>query len=195
MQNATRTALISAVLALALGACGIVGGGQTASTGNQQSGGAGGNATPGPGFTKFSDIPMPANNSIDLERSLILGGDQQWTGRLVINSGSSVADMYEFYRREMPNFGWQEVTTVRAANSVLVFQQGTRVATVQIAPNRGLLGGATVDLTMAPRGGSAAPQRSSFEAEQPPQQANRSAPPLPAVRRPGVESNPLPVTR
>jgi hypothetical protein len=192
LQNAIRTALISTALVVALGACGIVGGGQTASTGNQQGGGAGGNATPGPGFTKFSDIPMPANNTIDLDRSLILGGDQQWTGRLVINSGSSVADMYEFYRREMPNFGWQEVTTVRAANSVLVFQQGPRVATIQIAPNRGLLGGATVDMTMAPRGGA---QRSSFEAEPPTQQANRAAPPLPAVRRPGVESNPLPVTR
>ncbi len=190
-----RTVLISTVLALALGACGIVGGSQTASTGSQQGGGSGGNATPGPGFTKFSDIPMPANNTIDLERSLILGGDQQWTGRLVINSGSSVADMYEFYRREMPNFGWQEVTTVRAANSVLVFLQGTRVATVQIAPNRGLLGGATVDLTMAPRGGAVPNQRSTIEPENAPQQANRSAPPLPAVRRPGVESNPLPVTR
>ncbi|MBI3505700.1 MAG: hypothetical protein HY059_12730 [Proteobacteria bacterium] len=195
MQNAIRTALISAALALALGACGLVGGSQTASTGNQQSGGSG-NATPGPGFTKFSDIPMPANNTIDLDRSLILGGDQQWTGRLVINSGSSVADMYEFYRREMPNFGWQEVTTVRAANSVLVFQQGPRVATIQIAPNRGLLGGATVDMTMAPRGGGAAPpQRTSYEPDAGSQQANRAAPPLPPVRRPAVESNPLPVSR
>ncbi len=189
-----RAALISTVLAFSLGACGIVGGSQTASTGSQQGGGAGGNATPGPGFTKFSDIPMPANNTIDLDRSLILGGDQQWTGRLVINSGSSVADMYEFYRREMPNFGWQEVTTVRAANSVLVFLQGSRVTTIQIAPNRGLLGGATVDMTMAPRGGAAPGQRSSLEPENAPQ-PTRAAAPLPAVRRQAVESNPLPVTR
>jgi hypothetical protein len=193
-----RAVLISTVLAFAVAGCGWVGGSQTASTGTQQGGGAGGgsgNATPGPGFTKFSDIPMPANNTIDLERSLILGGDQQWTGRLVINSSSSVADMYEFYRREMPNFGWQEVTTVRAANSVLVFQQGSRVATIQIAPNRGLLGGATVDMTMAPRGGAGPTgQRSAIEPEHPLQQANRAAP-LPAVRRPAVESNPLPVAR
>jgi hypothetical protein len=37
-------------------------------------------------------------------------------------------------------------------------------------------------------------QRSAIEPESAPQQANRAAP-LPAVRRPGVESNPLPVTR
>lgn len=184
MQNAIRATVISSALALALGACGIVGGGQTASTGNQQKDGSN-NATPGPGFTKFSDIPMPANNTIDLERSLILGGDQQWTGRLVINSSSSVADMYEFYRREMPNFGWQEVTTVRAANSVLVYQQGARVATVQIQPNRGLLGGATVDMTMAPRGGN--PGRTSYLEPQPA--------PLAAAPRPRVNTAPLPAPR
>jgi hypothetical protein len=173
-----------AVVALVLGACGLTG--QTASTGAQSSGGSG-NATPGPGFTRFTDIPMPANNSIDLDRSLILGTDQQWTGRLVINSGSNVADMYEFYRREMPNFGWSEVTTVRAANSVLVFQQNARVVTIQITPTRGLTGGSTVDLTMAPRGGTGgAPQRTSQIVE-PPQAPARG----PAVPRGAVESAPL----
>ncbi len=182
--------MISAALALALGACGIVGGSQTASTGNQQNAGSN-NATPGPGFTKFSDIPMPANNTIDLDRSLILGGDQQWTGRLVINSGSSVADMYEFYRREMPNFGWQEVTTVRAANSVLVFQQGGRVATVQIAPNRGIMGGSTVDMTMAPRGGTG--QRTGYL--EPQAAPSRAAAPLAPAPRPQVDTAPLPAPR
>jgi hypothetical protein len=190
LQNAIRATVISGVLAVALGACGFVGGSQTASTGSQQNAGSN-NATPGPGFTKFSDIPMPANNSIDLDRSLILGGDQQWTGRLVINSSSSVADMYEFYRREMPNFGWQEVTTVRAANSVLVFQQGPRVATIQIQPSRGLLGGSTVDMTMAPRGGN--PQRTGYL--EPQQAPGRAAAPLaPAPRQP-VDAAPLPAPR
>ena len=179
-----RTAISGIALALALGACGWSG--QTASTGTQQAPGDK-NATPTPGFTKFTDIPMPANNTIDLERSLILGGDQQWTGRLIINSGSNVADMYEFYRREMPNFGWSEVTTVRAANSVLVFQQNQRVITIQITPSRGITGGSTVDLTMAPRGGTGglvAPPRSSQLDEAPPA---RGA----AAPRASIDSAPL----
>jgi hypothetical protein len=176
-----------AFVTLLLGACGLTG--QTASTGSQTSGGSG-NATPGPGFTRFTDIPMPANNSIDLDRSLILGTDQQWTGRLVISSGSNVADMYEFYRREMPNFGWSEVTTVRAANSVLVFQQGARVVTVQITPSRGLTGGSTVDLTMAPRGGTGGAQQRTSQA--PLQEAPARA--VAAPRAP-VEAAPLPAPR
>jgi len=180
-----RSFLLVSTLGALLAACGWTG--QTASTGSQASGNSG-NATPGPGFTRFTDIPMPANNSIDLDRSLILGTDQQWTGRLVITSGSNVADMYEFYRREMPNFGWSEVTTVRAANSVLVFQQAARVVTIQITPTRGITGGgSTVDLTMAPRGGTGgAPQRTS------------EAQPVPrgeAAPRAAVDSGPLPVRR
>lgn len=177
LQNATRTAFISAFVALALAACG-----QTASIGTQAPGEGG----DGAGFTKFSDIPMPANNTINLDRSLILGGEAQWTGRLVINSGSSVADMYEFYRREMPNFGWQEVTTVRSANSVLVFQQAARVLTIQIAPSGRLLGGSVVDLTMAPRGTGAQPGVL-------PQRGAGEAPPAPlqAAPRPAVDAAPL----
>ncbi len=171
-----------AFVTLLLGACGLTS--QTASTGAQTSGNSG-NATPGPGFTRFTDIPMPANNTIDLERSLILGTDQQWTGRLVITSGSNVADMYEFYRREMPNFSWSEVTTVRAANSVLVFEQGARVVTVQITPSRGITGGSIVDVTMTPRGGIAGPpQRTSQTIAPAPALAPAPAPaPAPAQAR------------
>lgn len=180
-----RSLLFVSAIGVLLAACGLTG--QTASTGSQTSGGSG-NATPGPGFTRFTDIPMPANNSIDLDRSLILGTDQQWTGRLVISSGSNVADMYEFYRREMPNFGWSEVTTVRAANSVLVFQQGARVVTIQITPTRGLTGGSTVDLTMAPRGGTGGAQQRTSEAQPAPPRGE-------AVPRAPVDSGPLPVRR
>ncbi len=183
-----RAVFFAAAAALTVAACGLTG--QTASTGSQSANGSG-NATPGPGFTRFTDIPMPANNSIDLERSLILGTDQQWTGRLVINSGSNVADMYEFYRREMPNFSWSEVTTVRSANSVLVFQQNQRVITIQITPSRGITGGSTVDLTMAPRGGTGGnitPPRTSQAVEPPPAPAPARGV---AAPRATVESAPL----
>jgi hypothetical protein len=181
-----RNIILAAAAAATLSACGLTG--QTASTGSQTKDGSG-SATPSPGFTRFTDIPMPANNTIDLERSLILGTDQQWTGRLVINSGSNVADMYEFYRREMPNFSWSEVTTVRAANSVLVFQQNQRVITIQITPSRGITGGSTVDLTMAPRGGTGGlvtppPPRTSQLDEAPPARAA-------AAPRASIDSAPL----
>jgi hypothetical protein len=113
--------------------------------------GAAGSAGPDtpPGFARFPDIPMPANNSIDLDRTLVLGGDREWTGRLAISTSTGVNEMYDFYRREMPNYGWTELTSVRGSASFLAYQLDSRVATIHVT-SRGL-GGASVDFIVAPR--------------------------------------------
>lgn len=169
--------------ALALGACGLTG--QTATTGSAQNPNDR-NATPGPGFVRFTDVPMPANASVDLNNLFVMGNDGAWFGRLVLNPGSSVADMYEFYRREMPRFGWQEVSNIRSATSVLVYQQGERVATIQILPSGTLTSASRIEFSMTPR--AAAPRQGS--------QAPSAQPaPLPAAPRTSVDSAPLPQAR
>jgi hypothetical protein len=105
-------------------------------------------------FAQFTDIPLPAGNTIDMDRTLVLGGESGWTGRLSIGVSSRVGEMYDFFRREMPKFGWTEITSARSATSFLTYQRDSRVATVQIAPAR-LLGSA-IDITVAPRGQAAA---------------------------------------
>ncbi len=167
--------------ALALGACGLTG--QTASTGSAQNPNDR-NATPGPGFVRFTDVPMPANATVDLNNLFVMGNDGAWFGRLVMNPGNSVADMYEFYRREMPRFGWQEVSNIRSATSVLVYQQGDRVATIQILPAGTLVSSSRVEFSMTPRV-AAGRQGSQAPAVQP----------LPANPRAGVDSAPLPQAR
>ncbi len=178
--TAIRNLGIVAVTALALGACGLTG--QSASTGSAANPNDK-NASPGPGFVRFTDVPMPANASVDLNNLFVMGNDGAWFGRIVLSPGSSVADMYEFYRREMPRFGWSEVSNIRSANSVLVFQQGDRVATIQINPSGTITAASKVEFSMTPRTGQL---RVMSNGPQPSQPA-----PLPANPRPQVDSAPL----
>ncbi len=100
-------------------------------------------------FQPITDVPIPEGARLDTERSLVLGGDDNWTGRLVFNVSESSADAFARYHQEMPRFGWRLITSVQAESSVLAFSQGERVATIQIDGRT--LSGATVAITMSPR--------------------------------------------
>lgn len=106
------------------------------------------------GFAQFPDIAVPAGAKMDVERSLVLGARDDWIGRLSMNSSGSTSNSYDFFLREMPKFGWQEITTVRSEVSVLTYSRNNRVATIQI--RRKTLGGSAVDITVSPRGRPAA---------------------------------------
>ncbi len=101
-------------------------------------------------YGHFTDIPIPARAEMDLERSLILGSTDEWLGRVVLGTAETVPEVFDFYRREMPSFGWGEITVVRAEVSVLTYDRTGRVATVQI--QKSTLGGADVSITVSPKG-------------------------------------------
>lgn len=75
-------------------------------------------------------------------------------------SGSS-SDSYDFFLREMPKFGWQEITSVRSEVSVLTYSRSGRVATIQI--RRRTLGGSAVDIIVSPQGRQPAPPADALE--------------------------------
>lgn len=102
------------------------------------------------GFAQFPDIAVPAGAKMDVERSLVLGARDDWIGRLSMNTTGSTSESYDFFLREMPKFGWQEITTVRSEVSVLTYSRSGRVATIQIS--RKTLGGSAIDITVSPRG-------------------------------------------
>lgn len=127
----------------------------TMSTGSQP---GRGDASSGQGrsaLDQVADVPVPADSSVDLDRSIILGDLDSWSGRLAISSSHSANEMFDFYRQQMPRFGWTELSVVRAANSVLTFMRENRVATVQIVGGR--LYGARIELIVAPRGVQSTP--------------------------------------
>ncbi|MSO53852.1 MAG: hypothetical protein EXQ90_01780 [Rhodospirillales bacterium] len=134
----------------------------------------------GVAFTRFPDMPIPDKGSFDLDRTMIFGRAEAWVGRLVINTSYDPSQMFDFYNQQLPAFGWQEVTSLRSAVSVLTYVRQERAVTVQIQ-KRTLLG-AEVIVTVSPRGSPATfpPGPSGSLGNTPP--AMPSAP-LPAVNR------------
>lgn len=106
------------------------------------------------GFARFSDIPMPPKNSIDLDRTIVFGTERDWIGRITLSSSLNVSDTYDFYKREMPRYGWTELTSVRSATSVLSYQMDSRIATIQVSGQR--FGGSAIEFWMNPRAGTGA---------------------------------------
>ena len=99
-------------------------------------------------FNQFSDIPIPAKADFDLDNMLVLGSSDGWIGRLPLSVGHSMADMYAFYEREMPKFGWNKITMVRAAVSTMTYSRSGRIATITLQSRT--TGGSRVDFTVAP---------------------------------------------
>jgi hypothetical protein len=110
--------------------------------------------TPGSGdveqtYALLTDIAIPQNARLDIERSLILGERDRWTGRIILKVSQAAPRLVAIYQNQMPGLGWQPVTAVQAETSVLTFTRGERAATVQITGST--LGGSTVSVIVAPR--------------------------------------------
>jgi hypothetical protein len=104
----------------------------------------------GPAFAQFKDIPIPSGAKMNMDRTLILGENDSWIGRLVIDSRSPQASLFDFFKYRTSQFGWQEITTVRAQTSVLSYSKDNRIMTIQI---RSLaIIGTEIAITMSPRG-------------------------------------------
>lgn len=113
---------------------------------------SGDNENETPRFTQFSDIPIPANSEVDLDNLLVLGAEDGWIGRLALNTGHGMTDMYAFYEREMPRFGWEQITIIRSSISTMTYSRGLRIATITLQSRT--TGGSTVDFTVAPGAGA-----------------------------------------
>ena len=101
-------------------------------------------------FARLPDLPLPSEAEINLDRTLVFGGDDTWIGRLVITASGNPNDMFDFFKQKLGGYGWQEITSVRAAVSVLTYTRQERVATIQIQGRT--LRGSEVTITVSPRG-------------------------------------------
>ena len=88
-------------------------------------------------FAKFKDIPIPDGSVMDMNNTVIFGSDDEWFGRLAINPRLSHAETFDFFRYEMPNLSWKEITNVRSTSSVLSYEKDQRILTIQISNSYG----------------------------------------------------------
>ena len=143
-----------AATALMIGACSqnAVLGSNTAMDAQTQSAGQSG-AMPEKAFNRFPDIPVPSGAKMDVNRTIVFGGGEGWFGQLGIDTKHDSDTMFDFYKQELPSFGWQEITSVRAMMSVLTYERQGRVLSIQL--EKATISGAKVTLTVSPRGGGA----------------------------------------
>lgn len=102
-----------------------------------------------PAFTQFPDIPTPVGSKILVERTLVLGGGDTWTGQMTMRVPYGPFIMFDFFKQKLPEFGWSEVTSVRAGTSVLTYIRETRIASIQIQAKT--MQGSEVMVTVSPR--------------------------------------------
>ncbi|MCO4836819.1 MAG: hypothetical protein KC426_01835 [Oceanospirillaceae bacterium] len=97
----------------------------------------------------YADIPISANDELEVDKSLLLNTGEQWIGRAVLKSKLDPVQAFEYYLKNMPNQGWLNITSVQSDVSVLTYEKGGRVATIQI--KRGTLRGSQISVTVSPR--------------------------------------------
>jgi len=100
-------------------------------------------------FSQFPDIPIPAGTHMNVEKTLVFGSEP-WFGQLALITTSNPGLTFDFYRGNLGQHHWQEITSVRAPISVLTYTQGNRILAISIRGNT--FGGSEVTLTVSPRG-------------------------------------------
>ena len=101
-------------------------------------------------FQPITDIPIPSGTTLDAQNSLILGGGDQWTGRLVLNISQSHSEAFALYTTQMPQFGWEPIASIQSETSLLTFIRGNRATTIEIREGRAI-SGCLVRITMTPQ--------------------------------------------
>ena len=97
----------------------------------------------------YADIPISANDELAVDKSLLLNTGEQWIGRAVLKSKLDPVQAFDYYMTNMPDHGWINITSVQSEISVLTYEKGSRVATIQI--KRGTLRGSQISVTVSPR--------------------------------------------
>jgi len=100
-------------------------------------------------LTQFTDIAIPGGAKMNVDRSLVLGSQDSWTGRIYLETNQTPSTVFELYRREMPGFGWTELSIVRSARNLLTYVGDDRVATIEIVKTN--ITGSSVTITMVPK--------------------------------------------
>ena len=137
--------LILLAVFLALGGCAP----RAAVPASAGAGAGGGKAQKGQSpQAQFGDIPVPKGRKINVDRTVVVG-TQVWFGQLTFDTSHGASAMFDFYQRELPNYGWRKITSVRAQTSFMTYDRENRVMTIAIRENR--IRGSEVTITVSPR--------------------------------------------
>ena len=86
-------------------------------------------------LAEFDDLPIPLNSKLDKEKSIIFSKKDGWYGRLTFNTSEKQINVYDFFRNELPKFGWKKLSEISSETSILNYQNQSRLALIQIKEN------------------------------------------------------------
>ena len=78
--------------------------------------------------------------------SIIISDKDGWLGRLVFETGKNQLEAFDFFRNELPKFGWKKLSEIRSDSSLLNYSNKNRLASIQIVDNTFF--GSTVSITV-----------------------------------------------
>jgi hypothetical protein len=83
-------------------------------------------------FSQFDDMPIPINSKLLREESIIISKKKGWLGRLSFDTSENQIDTFDFFRNELPKFGWEKVSEISSESSLLNYKNNERFASIQI---------------------------------------------------------------
>ena len=83
-------------------------------------------------FSEFNDFPIPINSKLVKDQSIIIAKKDGWLGRLTFTTSESQISVYDFFRNELPKFGWKKISEISSESSLLNYQDEKRFASIQI---------------------------------------------------------------
>ena len=98
-------------------------------------------------FAQFNDIPIPEKSDLVKEDSIIISKKNGWLGRLVFDTRKEHLWVFDFFRNELPKFGWSKLSEIRSDSSLLNYTNNHRMASIQIFENRWI--GSQVSITVS----------------------------------------------
>jgi hypothetical protein len=103
-------------------------------------------------LTRIKDMPFVARTELNIEESLLLGEGKSWSGQLVMKVPASKAEVFNFYVRNLGDFGWKEQTTIRGKTSIINYVgENNRVAIIMIKED-GIFNNSLVLISVSPYG-------------------------------------------
>ena len=99
----------------------------------------------------FNQMPLPRDAHISPDKSLILGEDDNWAGRIELSSSMGPLEASAFFVTEYPQNGWQLISSTKAKLSILVFTSSTRTLTLEITEGGPLAAKSMIVMTVAPK--------------------------------------------
>jgi hypothetical protein len=86
---------------------------------------------------RVKDIPFVKKSKINIEKSLILGEGKSWSGQISLDVPIPKSSVFNFYTKNINEFGWKEQTTIRGETSILNYVgDNNRVLIISIKETR-----------------------------------------------------------